>query len=88
MKATGGAGPKSQKLWLKLALFAILSVAGLFLYAFFGGVWAGMPPDEDSHGAIHDAFKAQLLEQFVFLLVMMWVGLWSVPNKLSKRPVL
>src|SRR5438132_6578824 len=75
------AGRRFESFWPKIVFFLIASIAGIFLFLFSAGIWAGTAPAQEH--LIYLAFRKQFWVAVGGVVAMAYVGAWRLPRIIS-----
>jgi hypothetical protein len=77
------AGRRFETFWLKFVFFLIASVIGIFLFPFFGGLWAGAARQQEH--LIDPAFRKQIWAVIGGVVAMAYFGAWRLQEIIDSR---
>jgi hypothetical protein len=77
------AGRRFETFWPKFVFFLIASVIGIFLFPFFGGLWAGAAPQQEH--LIDPAFRKQIWTVIGGVVAMAYFGAWRLHEIIDSR---
>lgn len=77
------AGRRFETFWPKFVFFLIASVVGIFLFPFFGGLWAGTAPQQEH--LIDPPFRKQIWAVIGGVVAMAYFGAWRLQEIIDSR---
>jgi hypothetical protein len=72
-----------ETFWPKFVFLLIASVIGIFLFPFFGGLWAGAAPQQEH--LIVPAFRKQIWAVIGGVVAMAYFGAWRLQKIIDSR---